>query len=216
MRTVALAVAALTMGASLPAQQAPAPAAVPVPSPTPTPALPRVALETSAGRIVIEADTVHAPITAGNFLKYVDGKRLDGTGFYRTVNVADRFGFVQFGVNGDPKRVLPPIKHEPTTVTGLHHVDGTVSTARFEPGSARGEFTISLGDQRPSLDADPAKPGDNQGYAAFGHVVEGMDVIVKILDAPVSPTATLGGAFKGEVPMERVTIVTARRLPPAR
>ncbi len=175
--------------------------------------LPRVALDTSAGRIVIEADTRHAPVTAGNFLKYVAGKRLDGVVFYRTVKVADRFGFVQFGTNGDPKRTLPPIKHEPTTQTGLHHTEGTISVARFAPGTARGDFTISVGDQSPSLDADPGKPGDNLGYAAFGHVVEGMDVIVKILDAPVSPTATVNGSFKGEVPAQAVKVISARLLP---
>ncbi|SEM41855.1 peptidyl-prolyl cis-trans isomerase A (cyclophilin A) [Sphingomonas gellani] len=186
----------------------PQPAVTPVPPPSP---LPRVALDTSAGRIVIEADTVHAPISAGNFLRYVDQKRLDGLTFYRDVKVQTNFGFVQFGANGDPKRSLPPIKHEPTTATGLKHVSGTVSTARLAPGTARGEFTIAVGDQ-PGFDADPTKPGDNLGYAAFGHVVEGMDVVTAIMDAPVSPTATLRGAFKGEVPVSAVRIVTARRI----
>lgn len=193
----------LVSAAPLAAQQAPAPAAAP---------LPRVALETTAGRFVIEADTAHAPISAGNFLKYVDGKRLDGVTFYRVAKVADHFGFVQFGPDGDGKRILPPIKHEPTTLTGIKHTDFTVSTARLEPGSARGEFTISIGDQ-PSFDADPSKPGDNLGYAAFGHVVEGRDTILKVFNAPVSPTATMRGAFKGEVPVERIKILTARRLP---
>lgn len=174
--------------------------------------LPRVALETTAGRIVIEADTLHAPVTAGNFLKYVDGRRLDGVVFYRAVKVADRFGFVQFGTNGDPKRALPPIKHEPTTQTGLHHTEGAISVARFGPGTATGDFTISVGDQRAALDADPGKPGDNLGYAAFGRVVEGMDTIVTILDAPVSPTATVRGSFKGEVPVTTVKVLTARRV----
>lgn len=173
--------------------------------------LPRVAVVTSEGRFVVEADTRRAPISAGNFLRYVDRRKLDGAGFYRVVKVADRFGFVQFGSDGDPKRSLPPIKHEPTSATGLKHLDGTLSTARLEPGSARGEFTISVGDQ-PSFDADPARPGDNQGYTAFGRVVEGMDVVMKVFDAPVSPTATLRGGFKGEVPQAPVTIVSARRL----
>lgn len=180
----------------------------------PSTPLPRVALDTTAGRIVIEADTAHAPITAGNFLKYVDGKRLDGVVFYRAVKVADRFGFIQFGVNGDAKRVLPPIKHEPTTLTGLHHTEGAISVARFAPGTARGDFTISVGDQRPALDADPSKPGDNLGYAAFGRVVEGMDTVVRILDTPVSPTATIQGSFQGQVPVATIKVLTARRLPP--
>jgi peptidyl-prolyl cis-trans isomerase A (cyclophilin A) len=184
------------------AQTASAPAAPP---------LPRVEIVTSAGRIVVEADTIHAPITANNFLRYVDQKKLDGARFYRTVKVADHFGFVQFGPSGDPKRVLPPIKHEPTTVTGLHHLDGTLSIGRFAPGTATGDFTISVGDQ-PSFDADPSRPGDNLGYAAFGHVVEGMDVVLKIFDAPVSPTATEHGAFRGQVPVAPVMMVEVRRV----
>ena len=175
------------------------------------PSLPRVALHTIAGDFTVAVEVVKAPITAANFLKYVAENRLDGVKFYRTVKVADRFGFVQFGVDNDPKRVLPPIRHEPTTATGLSHLDGTLSVTRFEPGSARGDFTISLGDQS-YLDADPAKPGDNQGYAAFAHVVEGMDTILKIFDAPVSPTKKQRGSFKGEVPEQPVTLIDARRV----
>jgi peptidyl-prolyl cis-trans isomerase A (cyclophilin A) len=84
---------------------------------------------------------------------------------------------------------------------------------RFAPGTARGDFTISVGDPRASLDADPSKPGDNLGYAAFGRVVEGMDVVTKIMDGPVSPTATIQGSFKGEVPVVAVKVITARRVP---
>lgn len=178
------------------------------------PANPKVVIETTAGRIVAEIDTTRAPITGGNFLHYVDQKRLDGVVFYRVVKVAEHFGFVQFGTNNDPKRTLPPIKHEPTSVTGIKHLDFTLSTARLEPGSARGDFTITVGAQ-PSFDADPARPGDNLGYAAFGHVVEGQDVVLKIFDAPDSPDATVRGAFKGEVPVVPVRILSARRLAPA-
>ena len=181
---------------------------------SPAPVLPHVALETSAGRIVIELEAVKAPITAANFLRYVDGKKLDGIVFYRDVKVGDRFGFVQFGTDGDAKRTLPPIKHEPTSETGLHHTDGTISVARLGLGTARGDFTISVGDQQLSLDAGHGQPEDGQGYAAFGHVVEGMDVVVKILDAPVSPTATRRGAFQGQVPVAPVTVVSAHRVAP--
>lgn len=172
---------------------------------------PRVALETGAGRIVVELFVDKAPITAKNFLRYVDARRLDGIVFYRTVKVADHFGFVQFGVQNAPARMFPPIKHEPTSQTGVKHLDGTLSVPRLAPGTGRGEFTISVGDQ-PSFDADPARPGDNLGYAAFGRVVEGMDVLLKIFDAPTSPTKTLQGSFKGEVPETAVKIVTARRV----
>ncbi|MDF0488689.1 peptidylprolyl isomerase [Sphingomonas sp. H39-1-10] len=203
-----LVVAGLLAALALPAaaQTSPAPLA------TPAPTLPRVALETSAGRIVIELETVKAPVTAANFLRYVDQKKLDGVVFYRDVKVADRFGFIQFGTDGDAKRTLPPIKHEPTSETGLHHTDGTISVARLGLGTARGDFTISVGDQTASLDAGHGQPEDGQGYAAFGHVVEGMDVVVKILDAPVSPTATRRGAFQGQVPEAPVTVVSARRV----
>jgi peptidyl-prolyl cis-trans isomerase A (cyclophilin A) len=179
-------------------------------APTP-PANPRVAFETSAGRFVVEVEAARAPITAKNFLRYVDAKRLDGITFYRTVKVADRFGFVQLGVQNAPAKMFPPIKHESTSQTGVIHVDGAISMPRLAPGTARGEFTISVGAQ-PSFDADPGKPGDNLGYAAFGRVVEGMDVIVKILDAPTSPTKTLQGSFKGEIPLAPVKVLSVRRV----
>lgn len=181
------------------------------PAPAPRPATQKVAIDTSMGRIVLELETERAPITARNFLRYADQKRLDGTYFYRTVKVADKFGFVQFGVDNQPKRILPPIKHEPTTQTGVKHLNGAISVARLAPGTARGEFTISVGDQ-PSLDADPSKPGDNLGYAAFGKVVEGMDVVWKILDAPTSPTAG-EGVMKGQMLEPKVRVLKVTRLP---
>lgn len=181
----------------------------PVPAPKPT--TQKVALDTSFGRIVLELEIERAPITARNFLRYADQKRLDGIAFYRTVKVADKFGFIQFGIDNDPKRILPPIKHEPTTQTGVKHVNGAISTARLAPGTARGEFTISVGDQ-PSLDADPTRPGDNLGYAAFGKVVEGMDVVWKILDAPTSPTAG-EGVMKGQMLSPKIRILKVSRIP---
>jgi len=193
------------------AQEAPAPAPTPTPAPAPKPATQKVALDTSFGRIVLELETERAPITARNFLRYADQKRLDGIAFYRTVKVADKFGFIQFGIDNDPKRILPPIKHEPTTQTGVKHVNGAISTARLVPGTARGEFTISVGDQ-PSLDADPTRPGDNLGYAAFGKVVEGMDVVWKILDAPTSPTAG-EGVMKGQMLSPKIRILKVTRVP---
>lgn len=185
-----------------------APQAASTPAAAPTPAPTRVAIETTAGRIVIELARAQAPITTANFLRYVDGKRLNGTNFYRSVKVAPGFGFVQFGIRNEPKRILPPIKHEPTTQTGLKHLDGTISIARLAPGSARGDFTIMVGDQ-PSLDADPTKPGDNLGYAAFGQVVEGKEVIARILDTATDPNA---GPFKGEMLAKPVQITSAARV----
>lgn len=185
---------------------APALAQTPAASP-PAAETARVKVETSEGSIVLELEKSRAPITTANFLRYVDEKRLDGTVFYRTVRVTPTFGFVQFGVQNAPKRVLPPIKHEPTTQTGVRHVDGAISIARLAPGTAQGDFTISVGAQ-PSLDADPSREGDNLGYAAFGRVVQGMEVVHRILNAPVSE----GGHFKGEMIADPVRILSARRI----
>ena len=175
-----------------------------------TPVTVRVLLTTSAGPITLEVEKDRAPITAGNFLRYVDQKRLDGTAFYRAVKVQDGFGLVQGGPNNAIKRVLPPIAHEPTSRTGLTHKDGTISMARNAPGTAQGEFFITVGDQ-PSMDADPTKPGDNLGFAAFGHVVDGMEVVRHILDAPTSPTSGPPG-MKGQMLEPAVRIVSARRV----
>ncbi len=211
-RRTLLAAALLAPLTALAQTAPPAPPAPPtIEESTPRPATQKVAIETSLGRIVLELETARAPITARNFLRYVDQKRLDGIGFYRSVKVADKFGFVQFGVEGNPKRILPPIAHEPTTKTGVKHVDGAISTARLAPGTARGEFTISVGDQT-SLDANPSAPGDNLGYAAFGKVVEGMDVIWKILDAPTSPTRG-EGVMKGQMLEPRIKVLSVRRVP---
>lgn len=179
-------------------------------APAPRPATVRVSLETSEGAIVLELEAERAPITTANFLRYVEGKRLDGIAIYRATKVAENFGLIQGGVRGDPKRVLPSIAHEPTSVTGLSHVDGTISMARAAPGSANGDFFITIGDM-PSLDADPSQPGDNLGFAAFGHVAEGMDVVRRILDSPTSPTEG-EGAMKGQILAVPVRILAARRV----
>jgi len=185
------------------------PAAAQVPA-APPPADVRVALETDKGRIVVAVHPDKAPITAANFLKYVDQKRFDGTVFYRGVGAAD-YGFVQGGAQNDPKRILPPIKHEPTSQTGLTHDDGALSMARYAPGSATGDFFIVLG-KMPGMDAHPEASGDNQGFAVFAHVVEGMDVVKAILAAPKSPI-TGEGVMKGQMLEAPVKIVTARRVP---
>lgn len=171
---------------------------------------PRVAIETSAGRIVVALDPVHAPLTTANFLRYVDEKRFDGTSFYRAINYGDGVGLIQGGTRGEVQRRLPPIAHEPTTQTGLSHVAGTLSMARYAPGSATGDFFITTSDVK-SLDADPAQPGDNAGFAAFGHVVEGMDVALAILVMPTSPTEG-DGVMKGQMLSPVVQILSARRV----
>jgi peptidyl-prolyl cis-trans isomerase A (cyclophilin A) len=186
-------------------------AAAPALADTPAPAGPRVVLETGAGPITIELDTARAPITAANFLRYVDERRFDGTSFYRALSFPGRpdLGLVQGGIRSDPKRARPPIPHEPTSATGLAHGDFTVSMARTTPGTAQGDFFITLG-SFPSLDAQPGQPGDNSGFAVFGRVVDGQDTVRAILAAPVSPTAG-EGAMKGQMIAEPVPILRARR-----
>jgi peptidyl-prolyl cis-trans isomerase A (cyclophilin A) len=211
MKSLLLAAALLAAPAVAQTQEtAPGPATpAPPPQPAPNPALPHVILTTSEGPILVELEKDKAPITSANFLKYVDQKRLDGTTIYRVVKSAPGFGFIQGGVNNDPKRVLPPIAHEPTTKTGLTHVDGALSMPRLAPGTARGEFFITVS-AIPSMDADPKLPGDNQGYAVFGHVISGMDIVRHMLDEPTSPTKG-EGAMRGQMLMAPVKILTARR-----
>jgi peptidyl-prolyl cis-trans isomerase A (cyclophilin A) len=181
----------------------------PPPAPAaPKPAVVHVTLTTSEGPIVLELEKERAPITTANFLRYVAGKRLDGTTFYRAVKVQDGFGLVQGGLRNDPKRVFPNIAHEPTTKTGLSHVDGAISMARAAPGTASGDFFIVVGGF-PTMDADPKQPGDNVGFAVFGHVSEGMDLVRKIL---TSPTGDAGPAvMKGQMLLAPVKILSARQ-----
>ena len=173
------------------------------------PAPVRVALETAAGRIVAEIDVAHAPVTAANFLRYVDAHRLDGIDFYRAMRTGREAGLVQAGVR-DSSKLFPPIAHEPTSQTGLSHVDGALSMARFAPGSATADFSIMVGPQL-YLDAGPGSGGDGLGYAVFGRVVEGMDVVRRILAAPTSPTEG-EGPMRGQMLSPRIRISAVRRL----
>ena len=174
-------------------------------------ALVNVRLETTEGPIVVALEQGRAPITTANFLRYVDEKRFDGISFYRAVNVAPGFGLIQGGLRGDARKLLPPIKHEPTTVTGLSHIDGAISMARNAPGTADANFFITVG-AIPSMDADPKQPGDNIGFAVFGHVTEGMDIVRHILQEPTSPTEG-EGVMKGQMLVQPVRILSARRIP---
>ena len=190
---------------------APAPGQAEAQAPTtaPRPATVRVSLQTSEGSLVLELEKERAPITTANFLRYVDQKRLDGTSFYRATKVADGYGLIQGGLRNDPNRLLPPITHEPTSLTGLSHIDGAISMARAAPGSATADFFITIG-AIPSMDANPAQLGDNLGFAVFGRVVEGMDVVRRILNAPTSPTEG-EGAMKGQMLTAPIKIIAARR-----
>jgi peptidyl-prolyl cis-trans isomerase A (cyclophilin A) len=167
----------------------------------------RVRLVTSAGAIVLAIDARHAPKTAANFLAYVDDGRFEGTQFYRAARTkADpKRGFIQGGVGTDYRRILPSPPLEPTSQTGLHHVDGTVSMARgAAEDSATGNFSLMVG-ANPGLDAR----GGDKGYAAFGRVLSGMDVVKRIL---AMPTSGGRGAMKGQMLDKPVDLIRAERL----
>ena len=196
------------VAAPVAAQQAPAPAPAPALAPAPAPV--RVTIVTAEGPIVAELDAAHAPRSTANFLRYVDAKRYDGITFYRSMKLPWNAGVIQAGQR-DPKKLYPPIAHEPTNVTGLSHVEGVLSLARREPGTGQSEWSITVGDMT-GLDAKPGAPGDNAGYAVFGRVVAGMDVVKRIWSGPTDPDAG-EGAMKGQILAPPVRILTIRRTP---
>ncbi len=155
-----------------------------------------VVLETAKGTIELEIDVDRAPLSAGSFLAHLDAGLYNGAGFYRTVypendNGNPKISVIQGGIlpgtNG-----LPPVDHETTEQTGILHKDGVISLARGEVGTGGGAaFFICVGDQ-PSLDmgGGRAVSGDGQGFAAFGRVIEGMDVVRAIHQSkPAGDTA---------------------------
>jgi peptidyl-prolyl cis-trans isomerase A (cyclophilin A) len=150
----------------------------------------RVVVRTELGDIVLEVDAKRAPNTAANFLRYVDAGHYDGGTFHRTVKMNNqpdspvKIEVIQAGVNPDrAKDGFPPIPIERTSVTGLRHTDGAISMARGQPDSATSGWFICINDQA-SLDFGGARNPDGQGFAAFGRVVQGMDVVRKIQQAP--------------------------------
>ena len=181
-------------------------------APAPKEDLVPVAIDTSLGRIVVALDRGRAPVTAANFLHYVDTHRLDGQNFYRAMHVGDG-GLIQGGITTDARKLFAPIAHESTAQTGLHNVSGAISMANAGAGTARADFFILLSDM-PGLDAN-GPGGDATGFAAFGHVIEGMDVVKKIFESPVSPTKG-EGAMKGQMLDPQIKILKAARLQPGR
>jgi len=177
------------------------------------PANPRVIITTTVGTITVELAADKAPITTANFLKYVDRKLYDGSTFYRASKppgqTANDYGSIQGGLRDDVKKKLPPIPHESTLKTGLRHGDGTISMGRYAPGTAQADWVICVGDMS-YLDATPIDPG----FAAFGHVTDGMPVVRQILGMPTDPNAGVG-AMKGEILVKPVRIISIRRAPPA-
>lgn len=164
----------------------------------------RVRLVTTAGPITLALDARHAPKTTANFMAYVDDGRFDGIVFYRAWRnkAAPQFGFVQGGIRTDARRILPPFPLETTATTGIHHTNGTISMARRgDPASAGGNFFITVG-ALPNMNAHGSEPG----FAAFGHVVGGMDAVRRILAQPT------GGRMDGQMLLKEVRIVKAERL----
>jgi peptidyl-prolyl cis-trans isomerase A (cyclophilin A) len=191
------------------ADNAPASGNTPQPSPAePLPDTVRVRLDTEDGPIVVAVDAKHAPLTAANFVSYVDSQRLDGTTFYRAAPTkgAPGKGFIQGGIRHDYTRMLPPVALEPTSKTGLKHLAGTISMAHGEGAGSLGDFFI-LAEAIPSFDARPGNPG----YAAFGRVVSGMDTVRRILASKTIPNAG-SGAMKGQMIAKPVKIVSAKRV----
>lgn len=216
-RFAMMALAATNLACASAALAAPARKAAPArvaPAPVPVPDVATVALVTDQGTIVVELDGKHAPISVGNFLHYVDAKRYDGMTFYRAMHLEwgqQPNGLLQGGIR-DAAKLFKPVAHEPTSQTGILHKAGTLSLARLAPGTATSDFSILLSDM-PGLDADPANadPDRQLGYAAFGHVVAGMDVVRKIWDMPISPTMG-DGAMRGQMLAQPVKVITARRV----
>jgi peptidyl-prolyl cis-trans isomerase A (cyclophilin A) len=172
---------------------------------------PRVVITTAVGTITVELAADKAPITTANFLKYVDRKLYDGITFYRASKppgqTANDYGSIQGGLRDDVKKKLPPIAHESTIKTGLKHADGVISMGRYAPGSAQADWVICVGDMS-YLDATATDPG----FAAFGHVTDGMPIVQQILGMPTDPTKGVG-AMKGEILVKPVRIISIRRAP---
>jgi peptidyl-prolyl cis-trans isomerase A (cyclophilin A) len=177
----------------------------------------RVRVQTELGDIVVEVDQARAPITAANFLRYVDAGHYDGGTWHRTVKMDNqpespvKIEVIQAGVNPDrAKEGFGPIALERTSTTGILHRDGVISMARGAPDSATSGWFICINDQ-PSLDFGGARNPDGQGFAAFGRVVSGMDVVRKIQAAPASANRTTNAEAQRLTPPIRIITVSRLR-----
>ncbi len=176
----------------------------------------RVRMTTDQGVVDIEINVEAAPISANNFLRLVDGGHMDGTSFYRTVSPENDNGSPPISViqggNGSGDSPFGSIAHETTRATGLLHLNGAISMARGDVGTASTEFFVCIGAQ-PALDFGALRNPDGQGFAVFGVVIDGMDVVHAIhqqpSDAPVDSAYMAGQIFE-----EPVNIISIRRVVP--
>ena len=151
----------------------------------------RVRIVTDSGTIDVALAPDKAPGTVANFLRYVDEHRYDGGSFYRAVTLQNQLPaaqqpqieVIQGGIDSDSAKRLPPIPHETNDRSGIRHTDGVISMARGTPGTASSEFFFVINDQ-PALDFGGMRNKDGQGFAAFGHVIKGMDVVRRIQRMP--------------------------------
>ena len=178
------------------------------------PAIVKVSIDTTSGSIVVALNVKQAPLSANNFLQYVDARHFDDATFYRTVTLANDNGnpkieVIQGGINSE-NPPISAIAHEPTNMTGLTHVDGAVSMARSGPGTASSEFFICIGDQ-PGLDAGAERNPDMLGFAVFGQVIDGMDVVRRIHQS-AADGASDSEYTSGQILSPPVVIETIRRL----
>ena len=173
-----------------------------------------IAFKTSKGDIIIELYNQIAPITVDNFLRHLDGGHYDGSSFYRTVthqndNGSPKIEVIQGGL-GDIDKPFPAISHESTNITKLKHEDGTISMSRGEVHSATSDFFICIGSQQ-GLDFGGERNNDGQGFAAFGKVIEGMDIVRDINGMP-SNKKTDNEYVKGQMINNPIIIEKAVRL----
>ena len=171
---------------------------------------PHILIQTDYGSIEAALYADKAPITVANFLRYIKEDRLTDARFYRVVRIDPdnqpdndiKIQVLQGGLYDDNHPdLLPPIKHETTKQTGIKHLDGTLSMARWGPGTATIEFSICIGDQ-PELDYKGRRNPDGWGFAAFGRVTKGMETVHKIHRLPAK-----GQYLDPHIPMRKVSLI---------
>lgn len=172
-----------------------------------------VTLQTTVGTIHIELYSEKAPISVANFLRYADDGYFNNTSFYRAVryendNGSPKIEVIQGGI-GDGERAYPMIRHESTNISGLRHLDGTLSMSRGAVDTATSDFFICIGDQS-GLDYGASRNSDGLGFAAFGRVTSGMDIVRKIHQMP-SDKLTDNSYVKGQLINNPIIIKTIQR-----